>query len=245
MIVFRKIYAWWILLIWALSYIIVFPFTVFMLAIKAYKPLHNFYCYYWSGTIILFTGLFPKIERRFKIDKKQSYIYIANHTSFVDIIMTFWVIKSYFAIVGKASLNKVPLFGYMFKRLYIPVDRSSRLARYETMKKVYGTLDEGRSIVIYPEGTIPKVERLPNMIKFQDGAFRSAIDKQLPIVPIAFTNHYKIMPDSGQKGARWRRPKAIVLEPIETKGMTMDDIDKLKEMAFNVIDAEIKKHNNL
>ena len=151
MIVFRKIFAYWIFIVWAITYIVLFPITVLLLNLKAYKLLHKINRFYWAGGIHLLTGLFPRIKRSKKVDTKKPYVFVANHTSFIDIVMTFTTIKNYFAIVGKASLNKIPLFGYMFKRLYIPVDRSSKIGRYRTMQKVYGTLEAGRSIVIYPD----------------------------------------------------------------------------------------------
>ena len=139
---------------------------------------------------------------------------------------------------------KVPLFGYMFRGLYIAVDRESKMSKYKTMIQCAEALSNNVSIAIFPEGTIPKNNN-PDMIPFKEGAFGVAIEKQIPIVPVTFPYNWIILPDDGKFIPRRHLMKVIIHEPIETRGMTVNDIDALKEKTFKVIDEEIRKYNKL
>lgn len=213
--------------------------------LKNRKIAHYINTYYWSRCILFLSGLGVRVRREEKLKKKQPYVFVANHTSFMDITHCFYGIRRNFTIVGKSSLNKVPLFGYMFKNTYIPVDRKSKIGRYRALQKMNESLKEGTSLALYPEGTIPEKENWPNMIKFQDGAFRVAIDNGVPVVPVCFPDNWRAFPDSGQHGAAPIWPRMIFHKAIETKGMTQDDAEALRDKVFDIIDKSIKKHNKL
>jgi len=176
-----------------------------------------------------------------KLDKKQPYVFCANHTSVLDIAVMGVVLDQYYAFIGKSSLAKLPLFGYMFTRLHIAVDRSSRVSSYKTMHRALETLDKGRSLMIFPEGGIV-TENPPLMTPFKDGPFRMAVEKQVPIVPVTLPFNWYVLPDDSGLLFRWHELKAIVHKPILTQGMTLEDVPQLKQMTFNVIDAELKKY---
>jgi 1-acyl-sn-glycerol-3-phosphate acyltransferase len=106
-------------------------------------------------------------------------------------------------------------------------------------------LDLGYNLAIFPEGTIPPYKQAPHMIPFKDGAFRMAIEKQIPIVPMTILNNWKILPDDGQFVPNIYTMKAIVHVPIETKGLTLDDVDMLKNKTYEIIlHALSKEHPN-
>jgi len=84
-------------------------------------------------------------------------------------------------------------------------------------------------------------KREPVMSKFKDGAFRTAIEKQIPVVPVTIPNNWIILPP--YEFLVWRgRIKVIFHEPIETTGLTLNDVDMLKEKVFTIINEELKKH---
>lgn len=109
------------------------------------------------------------------------------------------------------------------------------------MKICSNKLDSGQSIVFYPEGTIPDINQ-PQMIPFKDGAFKLAIDKQIPIIPITIPYNWIILPI--QKWTiTWHKMKVIFHKPIPTKGMNTTDIKALREQTFDIINNELKKQN--
>jgi 1-acyl-sn-glycerol-3-phosphate acyltransferase len=193
----------------------------------------------WARIVLTLVFIPFKVEYRAKLDRKKVYIFCPNHFSYFDIPAL--GLNHYNAIfVGKSSMEEVPVFGYMYKKLHITVDRSKLKSRYETMKKTLNAIDEGKSLVIYPEGGII-TEREPVMSRFKDGAFRAAIEKQIEIVPVTIPFNWIILP-ADQFLLRWHPLKIVFHEPIDASAYTMEQIDELKERTRNIIDAELKKH---
>jgi 1-acyl-sn-glycerol-3-phosphate acyltransferase len=93
---------------------------------------------------------------------------------------------------------------------------------------------------MYPEGGI-RTTNPPHMAPFKEGAFRVAIEQQIPVVPVTIPYNWIVLPEDGSLLVYRRSIKAIFHEPIETVGMRVEDIDRLKEKTFQVIDQELKK----
>ncbi len=178
-------------------------------------------------------------EFRFKPDSKKAYVFVANHFTYLDIAAGMNVVDNYFAYVGKSSVKKAPLFGYMFAKLHIQVDRSDKGSRTKTLKKGIGTIKSGRSVFIMPEGGIV-TENPPQMhTPFKDGPFVMAIENKVPIIPLVYENFFKI--NEPLNLLKWGRPKAIFMEPIQTDGLTLKDIETLKLKVYEVIQGHLDK----
>jgi 1-acyl-sn-glycerol-3-phosphate acyltransferase len=182
-----------------------------------------------------------RTEFRSPIDPEGSYVFCANHASYLDIAAMGVVLRNFYAFIGKQAIAKVPLFGYMFRRLHIPVNRESRLSGYEVVQRAIHLLHHGRSIMIFPEGGI-KSKNLPRLAPFKDGAFKMAIESQVPVVPITFPYNWMILPDDGKLLFRRHAIKAIVHEPIPTAGLTLADLESLKKRTFEIIDRELDRY---
>jgi 1-acyl-sn-glycerol-3-phosphate acyltransferase len=102
-------------------------------------------------------------------------------------------------------------------------------------------IDEGKSLVIYPEGGILS-KHPPHMADFKDGAFRVAIEKQIPIVPVTIPYNWIILPDN-EFLLQWHKVNVIFHEPVSTQGLTINDVDALKQKVRAIINEELKKHN--
>ncbi len=190
---------------------------------------------------LIFTSLFipVKQEYRFKPDKKKPYIYCPNHNSYLDIPAIGATVKQFVVFMGKSSLAKIPLFGLMYKRIYILVNRKDSKSRYRAFELSKKAIDEGYSMVIYPEGrTNPNP---PQLVKFKDGAFKVAIEKKVPIVPVTIPYNWKIFPDNTFL-LKWNKIKVIYHEPIDTSNYTLNDLDLLKEETSKVISDELAKY---
>ena len=83
------------------------------------------------------------------------------------------------------------------------------------------------------------------MIEFKDGAFRVAIEKQVPIIPVTIPYNWLILPDDGSYTPHRHLMKVIIHEPIETKGMTLDNLDELKSKTYTIIHEELLRQNKL
>lgn len=234
----------WFWFEWMLWLFLMYPLYLIFLLIKPLQNgAHYLNVFVWSKLIFWF-GFLPvyRINYRKHVKRKQNYVVCANHSSYTDIPLIFYTFPKNFTIIGKAELNKIPLFGYMFKTIYIAVDRQSRMSKVKSYKASLSALDK-KSVVFFPEGTIGD-EITYNLMDFQEGAFRLAIQKKTPILPVTMPNNWLILHDKGTKtGMRWKKVPVVFHEPIETKDMTLDDVDDLKNKVHNIIQTELNKWN--
>lgn len=159
--------------------------------------------------IAVFSWFLPyRIEYRTKLDPNQVAIYCSNHTSYIDIVMMGLLAKGKFVFLGKEELAKAPVFGYVFTKFHILVKRDNHVNAYQAMLKASEAIDDGKSVIMFPEGGI-RTNNPPLMASFKDGAFRVAIEKQVPIVPVSFIFNWRIFPNGINK-AYCIRGKAIV-----------------------------------
>lgn len=239
MVLLRRIYSAYALVIFIVVFLLLYPFFYLFLQKKSWYVYGHQVNRVW-GRLVFFLCFIPyRPFFKSKLKKGQPYVFCANHTSFIDIPALYMSIPGTFSFIGKISLGKVPLFGYMYSRLHILVDRKSPQSRVGSLERASKLIDQGGSISIFPEGTIPKEN--PQMIEFKDGAFRLAIEKQIPIVPVTIPNNWLILPDNGKYLANPKVCKVIFHEPIQTTGMDSTQVKELKEKTFQIISEELKK----
>lgn len=188
---------------------------------------------YWMGIYLPIAGVRLKILGKEKFAKRQAYIVVCNHNSFMDIPISSPGIPGGNKTIAKIELSRIPLFGLIYKRGSILVDRkdeSSRKKSYQQMKEV---LSSGLHMCIYPEGTRNKTE---NPLKaFKDGAFKLAIETKKPIMPAVIIGTKKMLP--ADKFMYYKPGKAtmIFMDPIETSNLQSGDIANLKEKVFQIM----------
>ena len=136
-----------------------FGIFVFVLTIN---PKHYKSCYIfirlWCFTLFYGMGFRYDLikETQIKIDKNQQYIFISNHTSIMDVMLPCILMPNHpLVYVGKKELVKIPIFGQIYKRICVMVDRSSVKSRSEVYRRCAERMREGQSIVLFPEGGVP------------------------------------------------------------------------------------------
>lgn len=238
--IFKTLYSIWAAF-WLIGiFVLLFPFFWLFLQKETWKPYAHYLNRLWGKIFFPLVGIPIKVQYDFVPDTQQAYVFCANHFSYLDIAAMGVVLKNYYAFVGKSVIKKVPLFGYMFAKLHIQVDREDKSSRAKSMTRSIKALQSGRSIVIFPEGGI-KSKKPPMLHQpFKDGAFVMAVQQQVPLVPITFLNNYKIMYDSKPQLNR-QALRVIVHEPIPTTGLTQDDVPALKEQVYQVIQTALNK----
>jgi 1-acyl-sn-glycerol-3-phosphate acyltransferase len=196
----------------------------------------------WAKGTFIFCFLPYKVECRAALDPGQKYVFCPNHFSYLD-IPTMGLNPMNTVFVGKhEDMATVPVFGFMYEKLHITVDRTRIKSKYDSFVKAGKAIEDGKSLVFYPEGGI-YTKHPPDMVRFKDGAFRLAIEKQIKVVPVTIPNNWIILPVDPfilRRGT----VKVIFHQPIDTKGMTLDDTDRLKQQVFQTIDDELKIHAN-
>ena len=183
-------------------------------------------------------GFIPKKLNDASLVKGNSYMFVANHTSIIDIMMMLAVIDHPFIFVGKKELTKIPLFGFFYKRTCIVVDRGNQQSKLRVFKEAQRRLNQGNSICIFPEGGVPD-DKSRELVAFKDGAFRLAIDHQIPIVPITFHDNKKRFSYTFFSGGPGTM-RAKVHQAIPTLKMEQDDKRELKKEVYDTILHELR-----
>ncbi len=167
-------------------------------------------------------------------DPRNPYVVVSNHESFVDILLISqlpWEMKW----LSKKEMFKIPVAGWlMYLSGDIPLERGDRESAQKAMGLCKVVLDRRVSVMIFPEGTRSTTL---DMRPFKDGAFRLAIETQLPILPLVVQGTQRAL-----RKHDWRFGHADaqvhVMEPIATEGLTLDDVDDLRDEVAGLILAE-------
>ncbi len=188
-IIFWVLWRIWFYVLMAIPILVMLPFLVISILKEKWYPYFFVMARIWAKTILFGMGFWYKIEREQELEYGRSYMLVANHTSMADIMLMLAVCRNPFVFVGKKELVKIPLFGFFYKRTCILVDRSSTKSRGDVFDRAQKRLNQGLSICIFPEGGVPTESIL--LDEFKDGAFRLALEHQIPIVPIVFYDNKK------------------------------------------------------
>lgn len=221
-----------------ICFLFFYPLVVVFISREKWFPLVFKLIQWWAHYCLWISGIRCKINSAVKLDTGTAYIFCPNHSSILDIIVSYVAIPNYFHFMGKAELTKIPLFKIFFKRMNISVDRASLKASYGAYQRAHDDLQKGISIGIFPEATIP--DCTPKLGPMKNGAFKLAIENQIPIVPITYVNTWKIMPDIDKTCGGTPGTVFIYLhQPITTKGMTAADLKTLRDATAASIESKL------
>lgn len=188
--IFWTFYRLWFYIISAIPTVILFPILIVCLLKDSYYPYFFRLAKIWGRFILTGMGFIRKVTIETPLDPKLSYMFVPNHVSMIDIMLILSVIDHPFVFVGKEELAKIPVFGTLYKRACILVNRNDKSSRKAVYKKVQERLNSGLSICIFPEAGVPEEHIV--LDRFKDGAFKIAIDHKIPVVPIS-------MPDNKER----------------------------------------------
>jgi 1-acyl-sn-glycerol-3-phosphate acyltransferase len=195
----------------------------------------------WSWIFSMLTFIRYDFYGRENFQKGQSYIYVSNHTSFLDIPGLWMIIPGEKKPLAKKELLKIPVFGWIARSAAVIVDRSSGESRKKSMDKLKRILSSGTSILLFAEGTQNRSKE--PLQPFKDGAFRIAIDTQQPILPMVVVGAGPLMPP-GTIRMKPGKVKVIVAPEIPTAGLNAEDQAVLKQKTFNVMKEMILNNSN-
>lgn len=209
------------------------------------RKIDNALIKFWAGGTCFLFNVKVKVFNAEKIPVKMGCLYLFNHQSFFDI----WSMSGFlpsFRFGAKIELFRIPFFGKAIQRVgVLPINRE----RKESVFKVYAWARErmiaGDRYALSPEGT-RQLE--PKLAPFKSGPFIFAIQSQAPVVPIVIRNANKVMPKNSIIPNLWKWSQTItleVLDPIETKDLTLDDKKKLMDLVFQRMNEVMEKTPHL
>lgn len=234
----RKLHLIYSIFTFTWLYLAAFPFFFLFAQRKSWHHYAYRLNFFWSHTFFFLIALRTELIYEEKLQKNQRYVFCPNHASALDIV-AMCLIREPFTFVGKSDIARVPLFGYMFRKLHIPVDRRNMKSKYQTIVSSKQAIADGKNVLLFPEGGI--IEANATLSRFKDGPFRIAIETGTPVVPVTIPFNWIFLPDENIfRFKRHRYPIRIILhKPIETTGMTLDNLDELKQKTFDCIQKEL------
>jgi 1-acyl-sn-glycerol-3-phosphate acyltransferase len=237
----RMLWKVFFILNFIVGLILLYPFFLFFLSGKRNYPVAFKFMRLLARWILFLPGII--VRKRMEISENelpQPCVYVANHSSYLDTVMSYVVIPNLFVQTGKVEIQKAPLIRLFFRDMNIYVDRKSRNGSYAAFQEASTRIKRGQSVFIHPEGTIDVRGQLR---PFKNGAFRIAIENQVPVVPITFMGNWKLLQNGGFFKAFGRPGIApvIIHKPISTAGMTEEDLIPLRHQVREVILHQLKQ----
>jgi 1-acyl-sn-glycerol-3-phosphate acyltransferase len=232
------LYRIWYYVLVFVPIILFFPLIFATILSEKTYPLFFKIARIWAKIILLGMGFNYKISGQDVFEEGKSYVLVANHTSMTDIMLMLVLVKNHpFVFVGKKELAQIPIFGFIYKRVCILVDRSNSRSRFQVFERAQKRIQQGLSICIFPEGGVPEEHIV--LDEFKDGAFRIAIAHQLPIVPMVFFDNKKRFSYTFFSGSPGKM-RAKILPIIPTQGKTLNDKNELKQQTRKSIAFELE-----
>jgi putative phosphoserine phosphatase/1-acylglycerol-3-phosphate O-acyltransferase len=184
----------------------------------------NFSISLFADTASALIGLDLDVRGREHLWKRRPAIFMFNHQSNADMLIMASLVRRDIVGVGKRELKNLPVIGpLMGASGVVFIDRSDRKAAIETMKPlVHAMQEEGKSLVIAPEGTRAPTRKLG---AFKKGGFHVAIQSGIPIVPVVIHNSGDISP-KGDRIFRSGTVQVDVLPALDTTSWSIQTIDE-------------------
>lgn len=234
-----RLYTAYGVIIFFILFVIFFFLLLIPIVFRKQFKLVGVFNRWWARSMFVLIGMPFKVIYESPLNPKKQYIFCPNHCSYLD-IASLALNKHNTVFVGKNDLKNIPFFGFMYSKLHITVDRAKLKSRYITLVKSLKALDQGKSLVIFPEGGIV-TKYPPVMGEFKDGAFRAAIEKQIPIVPVTIPFNWIILPPD-RFLLHWKPMKVIFHDPVDPSIYTLKELHLLKAKVRSVIENELYNH---
>ncbi|MFY0593953.1 lysophospholipid acyltransferase family protein [Roseivirga sp.] len=233
----QYIYTGWCGIMFVIPMVIFSPFMVIPLLIsRKLEGITFFFIRCWVYMFSLTTGIWFVGHNKKSVDTKKSFIFLINHTSFLDACAIPVAIPSSLVGLGKKELSKIPVFGWVTSRFAVWVDRSSPESRKEGITRMKELLSGGTSVLVAPEGTRNNTEE--TLLPFRHGPFRLAIESNINIIPVVIHRASKLM----KRGSLLLKPGVVhsyVLPEVSVEGMTESDVERLAGDVFKMMKDKI------
>lgn len=190
----------------------------------------------WSQLVCYLLLIPVEVHGREKLHGRTSYVFVPNHQGAFDIFLIYGFLGRNFKWMMKKSLRKIPFVGKACESAgHIFVDRSNPKKLLATIRQAEGSLKDGVSLVVFPEGARTFTG---HMIRFKRGAFQLADDLQLAVVPVTIDGSFEILPRTG----KWIHRHRLILtihEPIPPKGKGAENIRPTMEEAYAAVESAL------
>jgi len=197
-------------------------------------------CSIWADIWLFLLGISAKNIHLAPHAADHACIFVINHISYMDVPMVVKSLRQPIRVLAKVEMSKIPVFGYLYRKATVMVDRSSAENRAKSVMRLKAILRRGISIVIFPEGTFNTTGE--PLKEFYSGAFRIALETNTPIKPVIFPDTVDRMHYDSIFSLTPGKSRAIFLEEVPVTGLTIKDADLLKQQVYLMMEDALIKY---
>lgn len=190
----------------------------------------------WGGSLLFGFGVRTEVDMRADLDPDQSYVFVSNHQNLLDIPLLARTLPHPFGFVAKLELESVPFLGTALKMSpSVFVGGKDARRSLESLRRAGRQIREGRSVIIFPEGSRTFGSRLA---RFKKSAFALASEAGVPVVPITVVDSYRLMNET-MLASRPGRVRVVVHPPLPVSGLTGAELAPAIERVREIIASEL------
>ncbi|TMI91804.1 MAG: 1-acyl-sn-glycerol-3-phosphate acyltransferase [Bacteroidetes bacterium] len=222
--------------------LVLFPFVVissFFGKIRGGNAIFRI-CMLWADIWFPLIFIFPKRKFETPHDKTKQYVFVINHISLLDAGILPKAFRQPVRPLGKVEISKLPVFGFIYKKAIVPVDRSDTANKSRSLRILKSIIGKGISVLLFPEGTYNQSHQ--PLKKFYDGAFRIAIETQTPVKPVLFLDTYDRLRYQDSFSLNPGKCRILFLEEVPVSGLGIYDTDRLKEKVFAIMENKLREY---
>jgi 1-acyl-sn-glycerol-3-phosphate acyltransferase len=238
----RVIYVIYALIVFIVLMLPVFIWSLFVSLFGRIRGgnLTYYACVVWSDMWFFMIGIRHKNIYETPHDADESFIYVSNHISYLDIPAIVQTFRKPLRPLGKAESAKIPVFGFIYKNSIVTVDRSNPANRAKSVLLLKSILKRGISVLVFPEGTFNETGQ--PLKKFYDGAFRVAIETGTPVKPVLMLDTYDRMNYRSIFCLQPGKNRSVFLEAIPTAGLSAEDISLLRDKVHAIMEEKLRAY---
>ena len=236
---FHFLYVLYALILFIALMIPVFIWALAVLPFGRFKTGNLIFhgCRVWARIWLTLVFIRHKNMYESKPRLDESYIYVSNHISYLDSALVPEIFRKPVRPLGKVEMARIPIFGFIYRNTIVTVDRSSAYNREKSVQQLKNFLKRGISILVFPEGTFNESHQ--PLLDFYSGAFRIAIETGYPIRPVLILDSYSRMNYRTIFSLNPGRSRAVFLDPIDPAGLTLEQLDELKDKVYAVMKEKL------
>lgn len=223
-------------LLWYVNTVVMATLSLLLSPFDKSGAMQHWCARWWCRFIAWTIGARISVSGIDNISVDQNYVYMANHSSLIDIPALFAYLPYQFRIMAKKELFYVPFMGWhLWTAGNFPVDRTDARKTARSLRGVIEGVRAGKSLAVFPEGSRSPDGRL---LDFKPGAFKIALRAGVPIVPVTIRGTHSLLP-KGSLAPRPGKVRVVIGKPIETKTFTEKGVAQLMEVTRAAIEANL------
>ena len=239
---FHWIYCIYAFILFVTIMLILFPFVIiasFFGRIRGGNAIFRI-CSVWADLWFPLIFIFPRRSFETQHDRSKPYIFVINHSSLLDAALLPKAFHQPVRPLGKVETGKIPLFGFIYRKAIVAVDRSDATNRAQSIRILKSVIGKRISVLFFPEGTYNETN-LP-LKSFYSGAFRVAIETQTPLKPVLFLDTYSRMHHQNIFSLNPGKCRIVFLDEIPVAGLRISDTEDLKWRVYEIMERKLSEY---